>query len=333
MEKIKILATNEKNNCIFWKDNLTIYHDYLNALAGIWRSKKSESILFNIKWAFRLFIKSSHYDVIITNADRCSLMFAIMQLIFRHNPKPHILLFVFWNIPDKGIKKYIRWIEYKIILKSVTKVIVFSRKQQSLHAATFDEPVDKFPFVPFHTTMRKLELNVTEGDYIFAGGDTGRDYKTLIEAIRGLPYKLIIAALQRNHFSNIDIPENVSIVTVNTDEFMQLIAGSRAMALPLYGGVLQAGGQQTFLNAMAMGKTVIIADSNSAEEYIENGVDGIIVEPKNISEMRDSIIRVMENKEKCVQMGEKAMRKAKQFPVVNFTTKVYDIATKLASNA
>jgi len=325
MGKLKILTTNAKNNCVFWNENVTIYSEYLDELSAIWRTNKAESIIFNLKWAYRFFVKSRDYDAIATNADKASMIFAIMQLLFRRVRKPHILLFVLWNLPENKFKRDLKLFLYKIILKSVSKVIVFSKKQQTLHSIAFDVPADKFPVVPFHTTIHNVDFEIKEGDYLFAGGDTGRDYNTLIEAVRGLPYRLIIAALHRHHFNGIDMPENVSIVTVNGDEFMRLIAGCRAMVLPLFNKVLQAGGQQTFLNAMAMGKTVIVADSNSADEYIENGIDGLIIPPEDVDAMRAAIISVMNNARICKTIGENAKLKSNMYPVAKFTKEVYSI--------
>lgn len=328
MSKIKILATNAKNNCTFWSNNVTIYSEYLNELGAIWRTDQAESIPFNLKWAYRFFIKSRDYDAIVTNADKASLIFAIMQLLFRRTRKPHILLFVLWNLPENKLKRKLKLILYKLVLKSVSKVIVFSKKQQILHSRAFNVTEDKFPVVLFHTTIPDVKIEIHEGDYLFAGGDTGRDYRTLIEAVRGLPYKLIIAALQRHHFNGINIPDNVKIITVNGDEFMRLIAGCRAMVLPLFGKVLQAGGQQTFLNAMAMGKAVIVADDNSADEYISNGVDGLIIPPENVEAMRSAIISAMNDAAFCKTIGENAKLKASMYPVTKFNKEVCSIIVK-----
>lgn len=325
MSKIKILATNAKNNCAYWSENVTIYSEYLDELSAIWRTNKAESIVFNLKWAFRFFVKSRDYDAIATNADKASLIFAIMQLLFRRERKPHILLFVLWNLPENMLKRRIKLLLYKIILKSVSRVIVFSKKQQTLHSDAFGEPAKKFPVIPYHTTMRDVDIEIGEGDYLFAGGDTGRDYRTLIEAMRGLPYKLIIAALYRDHFDGINIPENVSIMTLNPDEFLQYIAKCRAMILPLYAGKLQAGGHQTFLNAMFMGKTVIVGDDNGAEEYISDGIDGFIVQPQNETDLRSAMVMVMENIELCRRIGINAKQKAQLFSKENFSSELLKI--------
>jgi glycosyltransferase involved in cell wall biosynthesis len=57
------------------------------------------------------------------------------------------------------------------------------------------------------------------------------------------------------------------------------MAGARLVVLPLKGGLLHSGGQQTYLNAMALGKPVIVADDCGADEYIMHNVTGIVLVP------------------------------------------------------
>jgi len=328
---IRILATNEKSNCEYWRTHVTLYQDYLDDLAGIWRTGKEDSLWFSLKWGLKLFITSRDYEVVVTTADRSSMVFSFLQLLIRRRRKPHILVIVLWNLPRIRILRFFRWIEYKIILKSVSKVIVFSKRQQHLHVVAFREQVNKFPVIYYHTTLGDVQLAIQDGGYFFAGGDTGRDYRTLIEAIRNLPFKLVIAALHRHHFYGVDMPDNVTIVTVDSNGFLGLIAGCKAMVVPLFAGKLQAGGHQTFLNGMAMGKTVIVADDNGAEEYIENGVDGFVIPPGNVAEMRRAIHKVGSKPGLCIEIGEKAKKKAANYSVTKFTRDLYNISCGLVT--
>jgi hypothetical protein len=98
-------------------------------------------------------------------------------------------------------------------------------------------PRDKFVFVPYHATILPSDKpSASAQDYIFAGGDSNRDYGTLIEAVRGLRVKVIIAALHRHHFDGIENPSNVKIVTVSPREFARLMAESRFVVVPMRSG-------------------------------------------------------------------------------------------------
>jgi glycosyltransferase involved in cell wall biosynthesis len=116
-----------------------------------------------------------------------------------------------------------------------------------------------------------------------------------------------------SHVRTDNLPSNVSIVSVSHEEFIRLMAGAKAVVLPFRAGLLQAGGQQTFLNAMSMGKVVIAADDSTAEDYITNGVDGIVLSPGDVSSLTEAIASVIENHEYRRQLGENAKKRALDF--------------------
>lgn len=78
------------------------------------------------------------------------------------------------------------------------------------------------------------------------------------------------------------------------------------MVLPLQNGVRSAG-QQTFLNAMVLGKPVIVTDAVGVRDYIEDGVTGVIVPPDALA-LRAAIDHVMDpaNVDTYRRMGERA---------------------------
>jgi len=66
------------------------------------------------------------------------------------------------------------------------------------------------------------------------------------------------------------------------------------------------------LEAMACGKP-IVATKLGFSEYVENGRDGLIVEPARPSELIDSIRYLMENSDERTRIGQNAREKAMQY--------------------
>lgn len=258
-----------------------------------------------------------------------SMVFTILQKLFRLNKKPHIFLHAVWYFPDKGLKRHLRIWFYRYILKSVTALIVYGDRQKHLHSKFFKLEEKKFHVVPYHSTIDGFDVNVFDGDYIFAGGDGARDYKTLIFAAKNLPYEFKIAALSREHFIGIEIPDNIKISSVSQKVFLEMMANSAVIVVPLQKNLLQAGGQQTFLNAMSFGKPVIVLDDNSAHEYIQDGTDGIIVEPENIAKLKEKIISLMEDRGLRKRIGEKAIDTAKKYPPERYIREVLMYASEI----
>jgi glycosyltransferase involved in cell wall biosynthesis len=328
-DKPRILATNRKEKNAIWCEVADFLPGWDEEAARRWRKPAANSLWFNLWWAIKLFMASRNYEVVATGSDRMSLLFAFLQGLLRRKRKHHILLFAFWNLPERGFKRVLRKVEYRLLLGWVSKLIVFGRRQQQLYSMALGEPIEKFAVVPFHTNIGDIECVVDEGDYIFTGGDTARDYPTLIKAIDGLPYKVIIASVFKRHFDGIKIPSNVSIVSVEHGGFVRLMSGAKAVVLPLQGGLLQAGGQQTFLNAMYFGKAVVVVDDNSADEYIANGIDGVVVAPGDVKSLRNAIVNLMENDKYRREIGQNAKKKALEYSRDRFVLGVLKVIEDL----
>jgi glycosyltransferase involved in cell wall biosynthesis len=57
-----------------------------------------------------------------------------------------------------------------------------------------------------------------------------------------------------------------------------------------------------------MGKPVIVADDCGADEYVTNGVDGILLSPGDMEGMRAAIVQVMSDPAYAKRLGENGKR-------------------------
>jgi len=73
------------------------------------------------------------------------------------------------------------------------------------------------------------------------------------------------------------LPTNVEAGPVSQERFFELLRNARAVVVPLADRDDRTAGQQTYLNAMALGKAVIVTDSPGVREYVEDGRTGIVV--------------------------------------------------------
>lgn len=68
------------------------------------------------------------------------------------------------------------------------------------------------------------------------------------------------------------------------------MAESGINVVALKKGLLRSAGHQTFLNAMTTGKAVIVTDPKRARDFIEYGVDGVLVPPGDPVALRAAIL-------------------------------------------
>jgi O-antigen/teichoic acid export membrane protein/glycosyltransferase involved in cell wall biosynthesis len=321
-QDLRILTTHPKGHYLPWIERTVMLRGWLtdvdrvepNSL-GFWRS---------LGWGWKLFRASRDFDAVVTGNERAIQVFAMLQQVVAREKKPHILIYAFFDLPPRGFWRFVKRLYFQWLIKASSRIVVYSRRRIDLYARVFDVPKEKFVCVPYHTTLdnyhatfRITDSTVSEMDYIFAGGDY-RDYRTFLDAVRDLPYEVIIATRLKDYFAGLDIPKNVRVITASHEEFFQLMAGARVVVVPLHGGVLHSGGEQTYLNAMALGKPVIVADDGGADEYISNGLTGLVVRPGDAKDLRWALLSVLDNPSLASSLGQNAKGAAAAYSLDRF---------------
>jgi hypothetical protein len=154
---------------------------------------------------------------------------------------------------------------------------VLSSDEARLFPARWGIPADRVAFTPFYFTASDEDLAapVREDGGVFAGGDSLRDYGPLVAAARHMAVPVTIATRELGKAER--LPAHVRAGPVPHARFM---AGLRAAAVVVVALARTSGrsaGQQTYLNAMAMGKLVIVPDVLGVRDYVEHGRTGLIV--------------------------------------------------------
>jgi glycosyltransferase involved in cell wall biosynthesis len=321
----RILTTYQKDYHPMWESRTEQLPGYEKKVLRTWQKPHLYSLREDFFWAWRLFRTSKHYDAVLTGNERTSLIFALMQRLLRREKIPHILIDCLWNWPGGRWERWRKRVLLRWITSAVSRILVQSRREGTSYAAALGVRPEKFVFVPYHSTLCGAKPKVSEGDYIFAGGDSNRDYATLMEAVQGLKCRTLIAALFEHHFLGLDIPTNVEIVKAGRREFLDLMAGAAIVVVPLQKGLLHSGGEQTYENAMTLGKPVIVADECAAHEYIEQGVTGIVVEPRNPVALREAILALLGDRQLAWRLGQKAKEASAAFEPERFFERVFEI--------
>lgn len=328
---VRILTTHIKDFCPQWARRTEMLPMWRQWFANKARHPgQSPSLASEFLWGCKLFVASRRYDVVVTGWERSALFFVAMQRLLRRNRKPHILIYTLWNLPSPGIRRFLKYWQFRFIAGGVSRIVAYSDCQRALYAPTFRIPLHRIVSIPYYTTCWETEYTVNDGEYIFAGGDYTRDYCSLIEAIRGQPWRVIIAARFRHYFDGLSIPHNVEIRTVSHVEFFRLMAGAKVVVVPLQPGLLQSGGQQTYLNAMAMGKPVVVADDCGANEYIRHNQTGMLVPPRDVSALRGALRALFEHPALARSIGENARQAATAYAPSAFFERVLGLAEDLA---
>jgi len=185
---------------------------------------------------------------------------------------------------------------------------VLSRDEARTFPQIWGAAAERVHFVPFpHTLYGSIaDSPVSEGRYVFAGGNSMRDYDLLEQAVAGTDIAVHIAA----RWTGAGTP-NLTIRTLSHAEFFLDLAGCSLCVVPLLPAVRSAG-QQTYLNAMALGKLVIVTAAPGVGDYIEDGVTGVI-SPRDPAALRAAIEHALDpaNREHYARIARNGQRRAR----------------------
>lgn len=181
--------------------------------------------------------------------------------------------------PENGVRHLIERLVVKLLDRAVCLYAVQSSEELTIFPETWHVSAKKTRLCPYFFTFTAQEINTPPlfaGDYVFAGGNSHRTYEPLLAAARQLPDISFILATDR--LAGVDLPPNVKASPVPHQEFVHLMVGAAAVVVPSRQGMRRAVGQQTYLNAMWLGKPTIISDGLGVRDHVEDGVTGLIVD-------------------------------------------------------
>lgn len=246
---------------------------------------------------------------IVVVKDDFSLMISIACRIFRTR-----LIYL-----DSMFVLPVRWWQRRAAVLSILladQVVGYSKSQAERWGKDLEIPAEKFSVLPYTLDAEFYESNSCtagsdEGGYVLAvGRDMGRDYRTLIEAVRvaGLKLKLVtlpylLKGIEFEH-PDIEILQHLSY-----QELFSLYEGAAAVVIPLKADIDYPSGIRAMLEAMILGKPVVVTRTPALVEYVEGGKDVIFVEPGDVGGLRAALLEVMRDPEASARMARRGREK------------------------
>jgi glycosyltransferase involved in cell wall biosynthesis len=269
------------------------------------RLSESERRVRALRRAWTLFRRAQRFGAVVTLGDFEGFAFAALQRLRGKKRSVHVMYGCLWY---GGIWPRRAWMRF--CLQQVDCCIVWARVELQRYARTYGVSPEKFLYVPHHHTLKRYTYEVGDDGYIFTGGNRDRDWALFLTAISDMPVPCCLATNRTWQLSGLSIPSHVRIVDATPAEFRQLMARARVVVMPMRATLLHAGGQQTILNAMVMGKPVILTDPEGGADYIEHGKTGLLVPYGDVAALREAIRYLWEHLEEARAMGEQAQRAA-----------------------
>jgi len=243
-----------------------------------------DDLIASFKRLWALLTWAHHCEVMVLDSVSGKLHPDLMVCIFmRFLPKRPAIVMAddMWH-RGSGLKYLIQKTIIRLADPSIQRYAVHSLGEEKIFAQLWGISPHKVKACIYNYTFTDEEVNageVASKGYIFAGGNPSRDYELLLETARQMPYRRFIIATRMLNGRK-DIPANVEIVQVSHTEFIRLMREADMVITPLVSGGTKSSGQQTYLNAMRMGKVSIVngKDVLGVTDYIQSYVNGIITD-------------------------------------------------------
>jgi glycosyltransferase involved in cell wall biosynthesis len=242
---------------------------------------------------------ASDFDLILTHLP---LVTCWTELFCRHRRAcPHVAFaFNFTDLPAGP-----RLMLMRRAFQTLDRAIVFSSFERRLYSEYFRIPEARIDVIPWRIRDPRASARPIEEtrDVICAVGSQGRDYVTLIEAMRLLPQIPLVLVAGVKNVQGLSLPPNVELrQNIPLAEAECIIRQSRFVVVPLR-DARTACGHVTIVYSLFEERPVIATDSAALAEYVIPGRNGILVPPRDAPALARAIEELWNNSQEAQRLG------------------------------
>jgi glycosyltransferase involved in cell wall biosynthesis len=220
--------------------------------------------------AWLAFRRRAAYSAIVTDGEHVGIPLAFLLLLARARV-PHVTIGHRLAAPKKQV--FFRWLK---LHHNMNRIALHSMRQHELSRDALGIPDHQLALVPYQvdTDFWQPQPRVGDERMICSAGLEFRDYPTLFKAIDGLDVRAVVGAAshwskRRNTAQGAATGTNVEIASFDYFGLRDLYARAAIVVVPLEDVDFQAG-VTTILEAMAMGKPVIVTHSQGQTDVVED---------------------------------------------------------------
>ena len=216
------------------------------------------------------------FAAVLNGESRSDQMLA--AILRRTRPRSRIVIAdCTWKAQSSRLDGLVNRMGLRLIDSPRVVYCVLSSDEKVLFPHTWGVDSERVFFTPWcHTlTQEQLAAPTRDDGFVFAGGDSLRDYGPLVELSRRLPLRIRIATRLEPSTA---LPSNVTMGPVGEDEYVDLMRSASVVVVALEPARERSAGL-SYLNAMAMGKLVIVTEGTGVRDYVDHGITGLIVPP------------------------------------------------------
>jgi glycosyltransferase involved in cell wall biosynthesis len=245
----------------------------------------------------RVALKSYRYEVIFLNcAGKETLVLCALLFLLPFNRAKVITADLILRVPTTRWQRF-RASVTRMLLRKI-RLFIFYHRDFTGYERYFGVDSQRAAYVPFKVNSLDIILRKqpSEGDYLFTGGTSLRDWDTLMEAVKGVSVPVVILSADDALSRLCRAAENLTVIRDDgsTESWIRHIAASKFVVLPISSKSIAASGISTYLCAMALRKCVIITEGPATKDIL-NETNAVLVPPEDPKALRQAIEKVNEN--------------------------------------
>lgn len=288
-----------------------------------WRGviKKCPSILSPVITQIGCLFHQKHIDVIYVGFDMHLLPLALARML-RLCKVPIFVLSHFTYNPhytNHKLKRIYKSIERKIVFKYLDKLSFASQTLLDIAMEAGCVPIRHQNVANWGATLdffnKKMYKKQPTESFFCAAGGMNRDYNTLIQVFEKMTFaECHIWGKYRDWTKDKVIPSNVHFIyndekNTYVETYQKLrddYYNCKAILLPIDYLNDVPNGATVLVEALAMGKPIIITKSETNYIDVEKEGCGLTVQPHDVNDWVRVLTYLMEHPEECKRMGEKS---------------------------
>jgi glycosyltransferase involved in cell wall biosynthesis len=260
----------------------------------------------------RLLLRARHYDALVLDGSAHRDQLAAALLRSRRGRPACVIADATWKVPDGAGAAGVKRMAMRLIDDEGTAFCVLSRFEAARFPQTWRLRHSRVHFTPWPVTRRSPDISneSTDNGRVFAGGNSLRDYGPLIEAATDIDAPVDIATSTLAADGARSYPPNVTAGPVAQFDYEAMLRAAAVVVLPLEPRTDRSSGQTTYVNAMALGKAIVVSDAPGVRDYIDDGDTGVIVPCGDAQALARAVRGLLADRQWRERLGENARRHA-----------------------
>jgi len=272
--------------------------------------------------------RSRRYDLILSHGGQMGLVVGLLQSLFPNVSRvPHVMFDVgAISGGYSGSNSALINAGCTYAVKSLAATICHSSPQLEFYRERYPEVAKVAHFIPLGVDTEEFHPEpCAQEDEMICVGYVLRDWKLLVRAYASLKTTTRLVLLGIPNSERISQPGVICVPRVSIEEMRQRIRRAKFVVLPIP-KVDFSIGQQTFLQSMALGKSVLLPDIPAARDYIRDGETGFTYLADSEEDLSRKLRELLSSVERVEYVG-RAARSAieSQFAEEIMTTRIVDL--------